>query len=80
MKKEMAKTSPTFRVRVMLTPMASPMGDMAMSTPSENRPMPKINNTAPPINNAMMFKGRGAREKLKARTINVMGTTEAKAS
>ena len=42
--------------------------------------MPKINNTAPPINNAMMFKGRGAREKLKARTINVMGTTEAKAS
>ena len=43
-------------------------------------PRPKINNTAPPINNAMMFKGRGARDKLKARTINVMGTTEAKAS
>ena len=64
-------------MRTTWLPTPSPMGIMAMSAPREKKPMPTINRMAPSRNIISVPTGiSGARVKLSASTMAVMGMTE----
>lgn len=64
-------------MRTTWLPTPSPMGIMAMSAPREKKPMPTISRMAPSRNIISVPTGiSGARVKLSASTMAVMGMTE----
>ena len=70
----------SFLLRVMAAPTSSPMGVMASSVPSVNRPVPMISKAAPSRKPSMVLSGTGTTTKHSASTINTMGSTEDRAS
>ena len=79
-KKQIAATPASFQPPPSLRPIWSPMGIMAMSAPSEKKPIPTISMPAPSKNSTIVPLGMGASVKLSASTITVMGSTEESAS
>ena len=58
----------------------TPIGIMAISAPSEKKPIPMISSAAPKMNSISVPVGMGVSVKLRRRTINVIGRTEESAS
>ena len=71
---------PTRFVFVISTPMPSPMGSIAMSTPKEKKPMPTISRKAPAKNKSSVPTGMGVIVKLINKTMPVIGSTEVRDS
>ncbi len=75
MTKPMSRIISTLRVLEIWTPMPSPMGVMAISAPSWNKPIPRISMTAPVTNITKLPSSIGTRKILISSTIPVIGRT-----
>ena len=69
-----------FFVLVSCIPVASPIGIIAISAPSEKNPIPMISREAPAINITMVPMDIGTISVLRISTIAVIGNTDANAS
>jgi hypothetical protein len=75
-RKAAARGSTRRLARLMVTPMALPMGVMDISTPRVNIPTPTISRKEPKRNSTSTPGVRGTMVMLSARTMAVMGSTE----
>ena len=80
MRKLMSRMGPTRRFFAIWPPMPSPIGIIAISTPSEKKPMPTMSRPAPKRKSISVPIGMGAVVKERIRTMSVTGSTEERAS
>ena len=69
-----------FLVFITVVPTYSPIGVIAVSAPSVNKPIPTVTNNAPTIKTKNIPLSMGAMVKHNAKTIAVIGKTEENAS